>query len=208
MKLVVLGATGATGLEIVRQAIERGHSVTALVRSSQRLKAFGDRISVKQGDLLNSADLERVIQGHDAVVSGFGPRLPVSKADAHLLQRFATALTSAMLEAGVRRAVVESVAFLFKDSIIPPAYILGKLLFPGIVVDAAAMEEIFEKSGLDWTIVRPPELTDKPYTGTYRVREGHLPRFGFKISRADVADFMIRAVENHSAIRKVVGVSS
>jgi putative NADH-flavin reductase len=208
MKLVVLGATGATGLEIVRQAIERGHSVTALVRSSERLKAFGDRISVKQGDLLNSADLERVIQGHDAVVSGFGPRLPVSKADAHLLQQFATALTSAMLEAGVRRAVVESVAFLFKDSIIPPAYILGKLLFPGIVADAAAMEEIFEKSGLDWTMVRPPELTDKSYTGKYRVREGHLPRFGFKISRADVADFMIRTVENHSSIRKIVGVSS
>ena len=208
MKLVVLGATGATGLEIVRQALERGHSVTALVRSPERLKPFGDRISVKQGDLLNSADLEWVIQGHDAVVSGFGPRLPVSKADAHLLQQFATALTSAMLQAGVRRAVVESVAFLFKDSIIPPAYILGKLLFPGIVADAAAMEEIFEKSGLDWTMVRPPELTDKSYTGKYRVREGHLPRFGFKISRSDVADFMIRTVENHSSIRKIVGVSS
>lgn len=208
MKLVVLGATGATGLEIVRQALERGHSVTALVRSPERLKLFGNRISVKEGDLLNSADLERIIQGHDAVLSGFGPRLPVSKADAHLLQQFATALTSAMLRAGVRRAVVESVAFLFKDSIIPPAYILGKLLFPGIVADAAAMEEIFEKSRLDWTMVRPPELTDKSYTGKYRVREGHLPRFGFKISRSDVADFMIRTVENHSSIRKIVGVSS
>jgi putative NADH-flavin reductase len=207
MNLVVLGASGATGLEVVRQALERGHSVTALVRSPERLKPFGDRIIVKQGDLLNTADLEQVMQGHDAVISGFGPRLPVSKADAHLLQQFATALTSAMLRAGVRRAVVESVAFLFKDSILPPAYILGRLLFPGIVADASAMEEVFKKSGLDWTLVRPPELTDQPYTGTYRVREGHLPRFGFKISRADVADFMIRAVENHSAIRKVVGVS-
>ena len=146
MKLVVLGATGATGLEIVRQALERGHSVAALVRSPERLKRFADRISVKHGDLLNSADLEQVIRGHEAVISGFGPRLPVSKADAHLLEQFATALTSAMLQAGVRRAVVESVAFLFKDSIIPPAYILGKLLFPGIVADASAMEEIFEKS--------------------------------------------------------------
>ncbi|MBZ5630927.1 MAG: SDR family oxidoreductase [Acidobacteriia bacterium] len=207
MKLIVLGATGATGLEIVRQALDRGHSVTALVRSPERLEPFGDRISVKHGDLLNSADMEPVLKGHDAVVSGFGPRLPVSKADAHLLEQFATALTSAMLHSGVRRAVVESVAFLFKDSVIPPAYILGKLLFPGIVADASAMEKVFEKSGLDWTMVRPPELTDKPYTGTYRVREGHLPRFGFKISRADVADFMIKALEDRSLIHKIVGVS-
>ena len=167
-----------------------------------------DRVTVKQGDLLNSTELERVIQGHDAVVSGFGPRVPVSKADANLLQQFAVALTSAMLRAEVRRVVVESVAFLFKDSIIPPAYLLGRMLFPGIVADSSAMEDVFKKSGLDWTIVRPPELTVKLYTGNYRVREGHLPRFGFKISRADVADFMIKAAENPSSIRKIVGISN
>src|SRR6266480_7237908 len=103
MKLLVLGATGGTGLEIVRQAIERGHSVTAFVRSPERLKPFQDRVTVKQGDLLSRAELERVIIGHDAVVSGFGPRVPISKADANLLQQFAVALTSAMLHAGVRR---------------------------------------------------------------------------------------------------------
>src|SRR5216110_4090570 len=102
MKFVVLGATGGTGLEIVRQAIEHGHSVTAFVRSPERLGRFRDRITVKQGDLLNSADLERVIKGHDAVLSGFGPRLPVSKSDANLLQRFAVALAGAMLHSGVR----------------------------------------------------------------------------------------------------------
>ena len=63
-----------------------------------------------------------------------------------------------------------------------------------------------EGSELGWTMVRPPELTDKPYTGKYRVREGRLPRFGFKISRADVADFMLKAVEDHVSSRKVVGV--
>src|SRR5712675_937864 len=117
LKLVVLGATGGTGLEIVRKALEYGHSVAALVRSPERLKPFQDRITVTQGDLLNSVELERAIQGHDAVVSGFGPRISVSKADANLLQKFAVALTSAMLRTKVRRVLVESVAFLFKDSV-------------------------------------------------------------------------------------------
>jgi putative NADH-flavin reductase len=206
MKLVVLGATGGTGLEIVRQAIERGHSVTAFVRSAERLKSHQDRITVKQGDLLNSAALEQVIRDHDAVLSGFGPRVPISKADADLLQKFAVALRSAMLHAGVRRVVVESVAFLFRDSIVPPAYLLGRLFFPGVVADSSAMEQVFRESELDWTFVRPPQLTDKPYTGKYRVREGHLPAFGFKISRADVADFMVKAAENPSSIGKIVGV--
>ena len=70
------------------------------------------------------------------------------------------------------------------------------------------MERVFGESDLDWTMVRPPELTDRPYTGRYRVREGHLPLFGFKISRADVANFMIKAVENRSSIHKIVGLSN
>lgn len=207
MRLVVLGATGGTGLQIVRQALDRGHSVTAFVRSPERLRRFADRVNIVQGDLLNSSELARVIAGHDAVVSGFGPRVPIAKGDARLMQQFAEVLTNAMRNANTRRAVIVSVAFLFKDSIIPPAYLLGRLLFPGVVADAAAMENVFENSGLDWTIVRPPELTAKPYTGEYRVLEGHLPRFGFKISRADVSDFMLKAVEDPGAIGKIFGVS-
>jgi len=170
------------------------------------LQAFRDQLHVIPGNLLDSGALQRAIQGHDAVLSGFGPRLPVAKSDRNLLQQFAVALTSAMTQAGVKRVIVESVAFLFKDALVPPAYLLGKLLFPGIVADASEMERIFAESELDWTMVRPPELTDKPYTGKYRVREGHLPHFGFRVSRADVADYMIRAAENHSSIRKIVGV--
>jgi putative NADH-flavin reductase len=206
MKLLVLGATGGTGLEVVRQAMERGHSVTAFVRSPDRLKMFRDRIAIKQGNLLSSNELEKVVKCHDAVLSGFGPRVPISKADANLLQQFAIALTTAMLHTEVKRVVVESVAFLFKDSILPPAYLLGQLFFRGTVADASAMERVLEESGLDWTILRPPQLTDKPYTGKYRVREGHLPRFGFKISRADVADLMIKVVEDHSSIHQVLGI--
>ena len=208
MNLVVLGATGGTGLEVVRQALQRGHSVTALVRSPHRLKPFGGQSTVKQGDLLSSADLKPVIQGHDAVVSAFGPRLPVSTADAHLLQQFAGGLTSAMVKTNVRRIVVESVAFLFKNAVFPPAYVLGRLFFRQVVGDASAMERVFTGSQLEWTMVRPPELTDKPYTGKYRVRQGHLPPFGFKIARADVADFMITAAENCSWVGKIVGISN
>jgi uncharacterized protein YbjT (DUF2867 family) len=208
MKLVVLGATGGTGVEIVRQAIEHGHSVTAFVRSAERLRPFGDRIAVRQGDLLHVGELERAISGHDAILSGFGPRVPIVKTDANLLRSFAIALTAAMQRAGVRRVVVVSTAFLFRDSIVPPTYLLGRLFFPGVVVDAAGMERTFVESGLACTIVRPPRLTDRPFTGRYRVRVGHLPRFGFKISRADVGHCFIKTVEDRGSIGKILGVSN
>jgi putative NADH-flavin reductase len=207
MKFVVLGATGGTGLEIVRQAIAHHHEVTAFVRSPERLKPFASQIVIKQGDLLNGDALAEAIKGNDAVLSGFGPRVPIAKADANLLRDFATVLTVAMQRSGVRRIIVVSTAFLFKDSILPPAYLVGRLFFPGVVIDAAAMERIFMGSGLDWTIVRPPQLTDKAHSGKYRLREGHLPPFGFKISRADVADCMLKTVPEPTSIEKVLGVS-
>src|SRR5215469_2004965 len=206
MKILVLGATGGIGQEIVRQGLEHGHEITAFVRARGRLDAVDGRIRVVEGDLLNSSQLERVTAGQGVVASAFGPRVPISKEDSHLLQGFANALTSAMLYAGIQRVVAVSVAFLFRDSIIPPAYLAGRLFFPDLVADASKMEHVFETSGLDWTIVRPPRLTDKPYTGAYRVREDHLPPFGFTISRADVADFMLKCAENHASSRKIVGV--
>jgi len=162
MKLLILGATGGIGLEIVRQAIDAGHQVTALVRTPERLKEFAGRMAVIQGDVLNSADLERALEGQDAVLSGFGAREPRSKADADLLRRFALALTRAMLHAKIRRVIVVSVAFLFTDSIIPPTYLFGRLFFRDVVIDASGMEDIFRKSALDWTILRPPDLQTSP----------------------------------------------
>ncbi|MCW3100111.1 MAG: hypothetical protein JWL77_5729 [Chthonomonadaceae bacterium] len=206
MKLMVLGATGGIGREVVTQALERGHAVTAFVRDPERLREFGDRITVLRGDLLSSPELQKALEGHEAVLSAFGPRVPLAKDEADLLQRFAASLTDAMLHTGIRRVVVVSTAFLFKDSIIPPTYLLGRLLFPDTVADATKMEDIFGQSGLDWTMVRPPRLTDKPRTRRYRVREGHLPGFGFSISRADTADFMIRVVEDRTFLGKIVGI--
>jgi len=208
MKLLILGATGATGLHVVGQAVERGHMVTAFVRNTGPLEKFGDRINVVRGNLLDPAELAGVLAGQEAVLSAFGPRLPISKADADLLQRFAVAVTQGMQKAGVRRVVIESTAFLFKDAIFPPAHLFGRLFFPGVVRDAREMESIVAKSGLDWTLVRPPQLTNKSATRKYRTTVGHLPPFGFNISRADVADFMIKAGENHASIQKIIGLAN
>ena len=159
MKLLILGATGATGLQVVTQAVERGHTVTAFVRNTGPLERFGDRITVVRGNLLDPAELAGVLPGQEAILSAFGPRLPISKADADLLQRFAVALTRGMQKTGVRRVVIESTAFLFRDAVFPPAHLFGRLFFPGVVRDASKMENIISKSGLDWTLVRPPQLT-------------------------------------------------
>lgn len=208
MKLVVLGATGGVGREIIRQAIERRHAITAFARNLQRLAKFGDRILAIQGDPLNSAELQPIIAGQDAILAAFGPPIPVPPSDTHLMLRFASALIDAMLRVGTRRLILVSTAFLFRDAIIPPAYLVGRLFFSGIVTDASAMEAIVRKSTCEWTIARPPKLTDKRRTRAYRTRKGRLPPLGFSISRADVADFMIDTVEQGTYIRRVVGISN
>jgi putative NADH-flavin reductase len=190
----------------VTQSVERGHQVTAFGRSAERLRSLGAKVNAVEGDLLNRQSLQGVLTGQDAVLSAFGPRLPLTKSDSDLLRRFAAVLIPAMSQAGVSRLVIVSTAFLFKDAVVPPAHLFGRLFFPTVVEDATGMEKSITESGLDWTIVRPPQLTNKPHTGKFRAREGHLPSFGFKISRADVADYMIFAVEKHSLSRKVVGV--
>jgi putative NADH-flavin reductase len=207
MKVVVLGATGGTGLEIVRQAMERGHSVTALVRSPEKLHAYAGSITIKRGSPLSAAELAEILEGQECVLSAFGPRVPIAKTDHHLLRDFATALTTAMMRAGIKRAIIESTAFLFKDSVLPPTYLFGRLLFPSVVADATGMEQIFKRSELNYTLVRPPRLTNGPHTGNYRVCEGHLPRFGFTISRADVADCFLNVLDDPQTIKKVFGAS-
>jgi len=207
MKLLILGATGGTGMEMVRQAVDLEHEVTVFVRSPERLRGLENRLRIETGDLLNSRDLARVTHGQNAVLSAFGPRVPVARSDQHLLRDFANALTTAMKLTGVRRVLVESAAFLFKNAIIPPAYVVGKLFFPAIVRDQADMERIISDSGLDWTFIRPPRLTDGERTANFRIRVGHLPPFGFSISRADVADCFLRLLPDEKSVKKIVGVS-
>lgn len=206
MKLFVLGATGGIGLELVKQAIGRGHSVTAFVRSPDRLLPFADRVRLVEGDLLHPRKMASALPGHDVVLSAFGPRLPIAQSDAHLLRDFALTLSEAMQLSQVRRAIVVSTAFLFKDAVLPPAHLFGRLFFPGVVRDATDMELILQRSGLDIVIVRPPQLTDKMRTGRFRAREGHLPIMGFSIPRADVADFILQMAESPKSSPAIFGV--
>lgn len=208
MKVLILGATGGTGLQMVRRSIFSGHKVTAFVRNASALEDFKDQISISTGDPLDPNQLIVALEGQDAVLSGFGPRVPIAKSDVHLLRTFATSVTTAMEQSAVRRLVIISSAFLFKNSIVPPTYLLGRLIFPDVVKDTTNLEEIVRRSKTDWTIVRPPQLTDRSYTGKYRERIGHLPFMGFKISRADVADYFLKSISMKSVINEVVGISN
>lgn len=207
MKIAILGATGGIGLELVRKAVELDHEVTAIVRNPDRLQEFAGRIRIQQADLLHRGELARALTGQEAVLSAFGPRLPLAAPDKDLLTRFAPVLIGAMREAAVDRLVIVSVAFLFRDAVMPQAYLFGRLFFRSVMDDAAAMENVVTASGLNWTLVRPPQLTDAPASGKYRVREGHLPVFGFKISRADVAEYMIQSIADPGSRYKIIGLA-
>jgi len=208
MKVLILGATGGTGMQLVKRALYSGHHVTAFVRKANALQEYEGQITITTGDPLDRAQLTKMMQGQDAVLSGLGPRVPVVQSDAHLLRTFATSLAAAMEETAVRRLVIISSAFLFKDAIVPPAYLLGKLMFPSVVKDTTDLEQIIQRSNTDWTIVRPPQLTDQNYTGNYRERTNHLPFAGFKISRADVADYFMKALNMETVVHKIVGISN
>lgn len=94
MKVLVLGATGGTGLQLVKRALSSGHHVTALVRNADALQEYAGQMTITTGDPLDRAQLRNVLREQDAVLSGLGPRVPVAKSDAHLLRTFATSLSS------------------------------------------------------------------------------------------------------------------
>jgi putative NADH-flavin reductase len=162
------------------------------------------RLHVIPGDLFHRESMAAALRGHEAVLSAFGPAVL-----ARTTQRrdFGRALTGAMQDSSVRQVLVVSSGLLFPDAGVL-AFLLRHSLFRNVVHDAAEMEQPFLDSPLDWTIVRPPRLTNKAATRRYRVRDDHQPKGGMTISRADVADFMLREVEERQHIRRIVGVSN
>ena len=220
MKLTIFAATGGIGHQILEQAVNAGHDVTAVVRNPGKLSG---QVRVVKADLA-TADPEALVPavgGADAVLSGLGPR---SKADYGVVGRGTMAITGAMQAAGVRRIVVVSAAPV--GTVASPGrpdppkhdpgdgffmrYLLNpmvKAAFGRHYADLAQMEEDLADSGLDWTVVRPPRLNDKPLTGNYRTAYGQNLRRGIFISRADVAHLMLALVDDPESVKQVIGVA-
>ena len=200
MKLFVIGATGRTGREIVQQALARGHHVTAFVRSPENINLKSERLTILKGNATDENQLFDAMQNHDAVLSALGPR-EVFKPSS-LLHDSAVATTHAMHRTGVKRIVVLSAAAHFPG--IPNRIV--SFILRNHMRDSLAMEEIVQGRGLDWTIARPPRLTQEEYT-TYRSREGAAPKMGFTLSRKAVAAFMLDAIEQEKHFQKIVGIA-
>jgi len=206
MRLFILGATGGIGRQLVDQALERRHQVTAFIRSPQKLGARRDGLTVIPGDVHNADAMSRALRGHDAVLSALGPPGPARNT---ITSDSARATIAAMQSAGIDRLLVVGVAALFPD-IGVFGHLLRATLLRNIADDSAEMERIVEASRLDWTIIRPPRLTNCPRREHYGVADDRLPNGAggnATISRADVAHFMLNELEHPAHTRRIVGIA-
>jgi putative NADH-flavin reductase len=209
MKILVLGATGGTGQHVVSQALEQGHDVTVLVRDRARLTNISERLRVLTGNVTNDSEVLGVATvGQDAVISTLG--VGGSLKSSGLITQTAPAIVLAMQASGVRRIIFTSaygVGATLSDVPLLPR-ILMRLLLADLYSDKAAGEDVLRRSGLDWTLVYPVTLTNGPRLGRYRVGE-RLALRGFpRISRGDVAEFLLKQVGDTSYLRKGVLISS
>jgi len=159
-----------------------------------------DRLTVLTGDAMDENQLFEAMQNHDAVLSTLGPRKPFKPTS--LLHDSAIATARAMKRVGVKRLLILSAAAHFPG--IPNRIV--SFVLRNHMRDSLAMEEVVQNSGLDWTIARPPRLTEQDYT-TYRSREGAAPKMGFSLSRKAVAAFMLDAIEQQKHFHQIVGIA-
>ena len=209
MKLVVLGASGGTGRLVVEQALEYGHEVTAIARNPEAVDIRHERLEVIQGDVLLPSSIKKPMVGKDAVLSALGvsnrnPTTVYSEGTAHVVE--------AMQEAGISRLVCLSSAGLEIPSDTP---LLQRLVIRLVIQrlykfayeDMARMEQKIRGSGIDWTVIRPPRLTSGSRTGIYRTAINEpLPR-AQGISRADLADYMLKSLQYSRSYRSIVEIS-
>jgi putative NADH-flavin reductase len=203
MKIVIFGASGATGRHLVSQALDQKHIVSVFVRDPSRLRIDGDRIRIFKGDVSSYESVENAITNQDAVLSALGASTPF-KRDFALIDGVRN-IATAMLRRDVRRFIYQS--FLgVRENRSELGFIINKI-FPivlrNVIVDHEAKEDIIVNSDLNWTIVRCPKLANDPFTGRYRDGE-HIASASLlpSISRADVADFMLRQLTDDKYLHK------
>jgi len=222
MRITIFAATGGIGRCVLDQALAAGHEVTAVVRDPSKVPSA---VHTVRADLssVEPGVLETAVGGADAVLSGLGPR---NARHANGITSSGTkAIIDAMKSTGTRRIVVVSAAPVSTtpspDRPNPPrhdpaeGFVMRTVLTPIIrrvlhdhYVDLAIMEDALRASGLDWTSVRPPKLTDKPLTGKYRLAYEQNIRAGSTISRADVAHYMLACLDDKTAIGHCVGIAT
>ncbi|MBB4932699.1 uncharacterized protein YbjT (DUF2867 family) [Lipingzhangella halophila] len=207
MRLTIVAATGGIGRHLLQQAVAAGHDVTAVVRDPEKLdvdvRAVKTDLTAPEPEALSSA-----FGGTDAVLSALGPR---TRKDLGILAPGTRAVVDAMALAGAGRILVVSGTGV---STVPTPgnpnpskrepgagfrvnYIatpLARIVLGAHFADVALMEDVLRGSGLDWTAVQVPLLTNGPLTGTYRQARGRRVRGGLRLARADAAHFMLRAI--------------
>ena len=204
MRLLVIGATGGTGRELVRQALARGHEVRALVRDPAKAGSLDARAEVARGDVLDPASLAAAVRGREAVLSALGTR-KLGRRPTTLFSDGTRNLIGAMRAEGARRLVcVTGIGAGESRGHGPWWYdrLVLPLLLDEIYKDKTRQEELIRGSGLDWVIVRPAILTNGPATGSARaVTDLAGSRFS-KVSRADVAAFMLDQLTSDAYLGK------
>ena len=206
MKLAIFGASGKTGAELVKQALEKDHTVTALVRDPSRLSIEHDQLDLVTGDVLDTENVSHAVQRQDAVVCVLGSN-DLKKTT---IRATGTAnIIQAMKQHGIQRFIVVS-AMGTGDSW-DTLSSTGKFLYATVLKssreDHEAQETAVKESGLDWTIIRPSGLTDEPKTGKYEVGE-NIPAKTSRIARADVADLILKELEQNAFIGKAVTITN
>ena len=212
MKLTVFGATGGIGGQVVRQALDAGHQVTAVVRDPTRFVVSHPALEVATVPGLTDPEvLHPALKGSDAAISGVGPR---RRKDGPVASNATRGILRALEDSGTRRFVAVSAV---PVGPVPDgeSWINRRILLPFIsallrdtYADLAGMEDQIRRSTTEWTVVRPPKLVNKPLTGTYRTCVGgNVPR-GYAISRADVAHAMLAVLDDPATIGQPVGVAN
>lgn len=203
MRLFILGATGRTGAQLLRLGSERGHELTAFVRSPHKLIDKPEGLHVVTGDPFDPRQLAAALVGHDAVLSALGPPPREALLPSTLMERAASSTIAAMAQAKVSRLAVVSAAVLFPTRGILFAFF--RWLLRHHARDLRAMEQVIRQSDVDWTIARPPRLVGAG-SGHYTSRSSELPDGARVMTYRALAAFMLDSVEQHAHRQEVVGL--